>query len=202
MVTGTDIGAHNSEETQNPNENQQAQKLQNDNASASTVVKMTREEYERALQSETDKRVTEALKTAKKKWEKEYSERIEQEREEAARMSQLSEREKQELLLKKREEIILAKEREVSRQKLQLETVKILEERKLPVRFADWLIGEDADTTFNNIKTFEESFNAAVNEEIKRRLPPTVPRVGSGGINQTPSNAFDSMIRRAAGKKH
>lgn len=199
MVTGTGNGAPLSGANQNSGENQQGQPTAQ-TQSASEPVKMTKEEYERTLQSETDKRVTEALKTAKKKWEKEYSERIEQEREEAARMSQLSEREKQELLLKKREETLAIKERELSRQRLQLETIKILEERKLPVRFADWLIGEDGDSTFNNIKAFEESFNTAVNDEIKRRIPQTVPRVGSGS-NSNPGNAFDMMIRRAAGKK-
>lgn len=198
MVIGTESGAPLSGGIKKE-ENQQGQETAK-NVSASDQVTMTKEEYERTLQSETDKRVTEALKTAKKKWEKDYSERIEQEREEAARISQLSERERQELLLKKREEALANKERELSRQRLQLETIKILEERKLPVRFADWLIGEDGDTTFQNIKTFEEAFNAAVNDEIKRRIPQTVPRVGTG-FSSNPENAFDSMIRRAAGKK-
>jgi len=199
MVTGTGSGAPLSGSNPERGENQQGQQTAQ-TQSASEQVKMSKEEYERALQSETDKRVTEALKTAKKKWEKEFSERVEQEREEAARMSQLSERERQELLLKKREEILASKERELSRQRLQLETIKVLEERKLPVRFADWLIGEDGDTTFNNVKVFEEAFNTAVNEEIKRRIPQTIPRVGSG-VDSNPGNAFDSMIRRAAGKK-
>lgn len=199
MVTGTGNGAASTGSKPERGENQQGQQT-DQHQSAPEQVKMSKEEYERILQSETDKRVTEALKTAKKKWEKEFSERVEKEREEAARMSQLSERERQELLLKKREEILASKERELSRQRLQLETIKVLEERKLPVRFADWLIGEDGDTTFNNVKAFEEAFTEAVNEEIKRRIPQITPRVGSG-TNISPGNAFDSMIRRAAGRK-
>lgn len=199
MVTGTGNGAASTGSNPERGENQQGQQT-DQLQSAPEQVTMSKEEYERSLQSETDKRVTEALKTAKKKWEKEFSERVEREREEAARMSQLSERERQELLLKKREETLALKERELSRQRLQLETIKVLEERKLPVRFADWLIGEDGDTTFNNVKAFEEAFKEAVNDEIKRRIPQITPRVGSG-TNISPGNAFDSMIRRAAGRK-
>jgi hypothetical protein len=165
------------------------------------TITLNREEYERTIQSETDKRVTEALKTAKKKWEKDTLEKIERERKEAARISQLSEKERHEHLIKKREEELEKKERELSRKQLQLETVKILEERKLPVRFADWLLGEDADATFSNIKIFEEAFNESVNEEIKRRIPARTLKVGSSGDQeQNAQRVFDSMIRRAAGR--
>ena len=48
----------------------------------------THEELQTLLQSETDKRVTQALNTAKAKWEAEVGEKIETEKKEAAREPQ------------------------------------------------------------------------------------------------------------------
>ncbi len=197
MPEGTGDGATPGASAQDSN--QQGQ--QNSPSEPTTeMIKLSKEDYEKALQSEADKRVTEALKTAKTKWEKEYAKKIEQEREEAARMAQMSQQEKQDLLLKKREEELARKERELSRQSLQLETVKILEERKLPTGFSDWLIGTDTESTFENIKVFEAAFNEAVVEEVKNRLPRMTPRAGGAG-DSDPATAFGNMIRRAAGRQ-
>ena len=60
----------------------------------------TKDEVDKLLQSETDKRVTEALKTSRAKWESEYQEKLEKEKEEVERLSKLSAKEKEEELRK------------------------------------------------------------------------------------------------------
>ncbi len=178
--------------------NQQGQQNQDSNNKGKEVVQYSKEELDKLIQSEGDRRVSEALKTAKKKWETDYSARIEREREEAARISQMSEKERQEHLLKEREKELARKEQELTRKQLQLETIKILEERKLPTRFSKWLIGSDADSTFDNIKTFADEFNKAVEEELEHRMPRGTPRVGTTGQSNDPGRVFDTMIRDAA----
>ncbi len=171
-----------------------------ENQTSNEVISLSKEEFDKKLQAEADRRVTEALKTAKAKWEKEYNERLKQEKEEAARMSQLSEKEKQEMLLKKREEELAKKERMLHIQSLKLESIKILEEKKLPTSFVDWLIGNDADETYQNIQTFEKAFQEAVQEEVQRRLPKRIPKVGESK-QQNPAASFDAQIRAAAGRR-
>lgn len=181
--------------------NQQGQQDQDSNNKGKEVVQYSKEELDRLIQSEGDRRVSEALKTAKKKWETDYSARIEREREEAARISQMSEKERQEHLLKEREKELAKKEQELTRKQLQLETVKILEERKLPIVFSELLIGSDAESTFDNIKVFAEEWKEALEEELERRIPRKTPRVGTTGQSSDPGRMFDSMIRDAARRR-
>ncbi len=181
-------------------QNQQGHDPSNGQDNTAETISLSKEEFDKKLQSEADKRVTDALKTAKAKWEKEYNEKLEREKQEAAKMSQLSEKEKQEMLLKKREEEIAKKERTLHIQSLKLESIKILEEKKLPTSFVNWLIGEDADDTYKNIQTFEKAFQEAVQNEVQTRLPKRIPKVGEGK-KEHPGATFDSQIRKAAGRK-
>lgn len=190
-TSGTADGAG----TQNP----QGHDSSNDQGTTD-LISLTKEEFDKKLQAEADKRVTEALKTSKAKWEKEYNERLKHEKEEAARMSQLSEKEKSEVLLKKREEELEKKERMLHIQSLKLESIKILEEKKLPTSFVDWLIGTDADDTYQNIQSFEKAFQEAVQAEVQNRLPKRIPKVGESK-RQNPGASFDNQIRMAAGRK-
>lgn len=193
-MTETSGTADGAEEKQN----QQGHDSSNDQGTTEHIS-LTKEEFDKKLQAEADKRVTEALKTSKAKWEKEYNERLKREKEEAARMSQLSEKEKQEVLLKKREEELEKKERTLHVQSLKLESIKVLEEKKLPTSFVDWLIGADADDTYQNIQAFEKAFQDAVQAEVQHRLPKRVPKVGESK-RQNPGASFDNQIRQAAGR--
>jgi hypothetical protein len=107
----------------------------------------TSEELEKLLQSEADKRVTQAIKTAQEKWQKEYEAKLKAEREEAERLAKLSAEEKEKELLKKQQEEIEKRERAIAQRELELKTIGLLQEKKLPIEFKEYVLGEDEATT-------------------------------------------------------
>lgn len=143
---------------------------------------LTQEELEKKLQSEADRRVTEALKTAKSKWQEEYDAKLEKERKEAERLATLSAEEKEQEILKQKEEEIAQREQALRRKELQLDAIQILEEEKLPIKFVDMLLGQDAESTQANIKSFKKEWQRAIEEEMKER-------VSVGTYRRTPSSS-------------
>lgn len=133
------------------------------------VKTYTQEEVMALLQSETDKRVSQALKTQKKKYEKELS------------LSKLdgSEREKAEKdnRIAELEEQIAAFTIEKNRSELK----SVLSTRGLSAEFADIItINDDIEASQANIDKLDKLFKAAVKEEVEKRLAGKPPK-GSGG---------------------
>ena len=121
------------------------------------------------LQSETDKRVTQALNTQKKKYEKELS------------LSKLdgAEREKAEDKARITELEQMIAEMNVERNKSELKSV--LSSRGLSAEFADIInITDDIEASQNNIDKLDKLFKAAVKAEVEKRLAGNAPR-GNGG---------------------
>lgn len=156
-------------------ENTKDQNQQGQDKQDKKVLTLTEDEFNQRLQSETDKRVTEALKTSKQKWEKEVSEKIQKEREEAERLATMNEEERQKAIAAKREDELNKRESELRRKEMQLEAVKILDEKGLPVKFASTLIGQSADDTMTNISNFEKEWNAALDKKVADRLKSKTP---------------------------
>lgn len=150
-------------------------------------VEMTHEEYEAALQKEADRRVSQALK----KREAEFSKRLEKEkaeaRKEAEELAKLSEserakveKEKEEMRLTKEREELQKERAEFERERLHLQAEKELVTRSLPADFAPYILGEDADDTFERISTFEEKWQQALDAAIQDRLKSKSPKLGAG----------------------
>ncbi len=151
-------------ETENNNviENQQETKQE-------SVKTYTEEEVLKLVQSESDKRVTEALKTLQKKHDKEMS------------LSKLdgSEREKAEKdnRIAELEEKLAAFEIEKNRSELK----SVLASRGLSAEFADIIvINDDIEASQANIDKLDKLFKAAVTAEIEKRLAGNAPK-GNGG---------------------
>lgn len=133
-----------------------------------TVKTYTQEEVLALIQSESDKRVTAALKTQQKKYEKELS------------LSKLdgNEREKAEKDAEIAELRELVKQMNTERNKSELKTV--LSARGLSAEFADIVvIGDDIETAQANIDKLDKLFKAAVKAEIEKRLAGNTPK-GNG----------------------
>jgi hypothetical protein len=144
----------------------------------------TQEELEKLLQSEADKRVTGALKTAQEKWEADYEAKLETEKAEAEKLAKLSQAEKEKVLMEKQKNELSQKEKEIALREMKLESIKILNEQKLPIDFADLLTADDADTTKSNIDTFSKAFKDAVSTAVDERLKSgTIPKGGVGNID-------------------
>lgn len=140
----------------------------------------TKEEVEKLLQSESDRRVSEALKTAGVKWQAELESKLEQTRTEAERLAKLSAEEKKKEEDKKRAEELARKEHELTMRELQLKAVDELSQKKLPVQFAKLLLGSTAEETLEKISVFEKEFRDAVQEEVEIKLKGRTPQTSEG----------------------
>ena len=133
----------------------------------------TQEEVLALLQRETDKRVTEALKKAQKKHEKELSlSKLDgDEREKAEKDSRIAELEEK-----------LA-QFEIEKNKSELKSV--LASRGLSAEFADIIvINEDIEASQANIEKLDRLFKAAVTAEVEKRLAGNAPK-GNGSSATT-----------------
>lgn len=137
-------------------------------------ITYTQEEVEKLLQSEADKRVTAALKKQKESLMKE----IEKQREEDKRLAKLSaeERAKEELEIERKK--LAEQKASFERDKLELQVIKELSNEGLDASFSSFLMGKDADESFDNIKNFKKVFESAVEMAVKKELGGKPPRVG------------------------
>ena len=132
------------------------------------VKTYTQDEVLALIQSEADKRVSQALKTQQKKYEKQLSlSKLDgDEREKAEKDNRIAELEEQ-----------LAKF-EIERNKSELKSV--LASRGLSAEFADIInITDDIETSQANIDKLDKLFKAAVKAEVERRLAGNAPK-GNG----------------------
>lgn len=148
------------------------------------VKTYTQEEVMALLQSETDKRVTAALKTQQKKYEKQISlSKLDgDERAKAEKDNRIAELEEQ-----------LA-QFHIERNKSELKSV--LSSRGLSAEFADIVaISDDIEASQANIDKLDKLFKAAVKAEVEKRLAGSAPK-GNGGtpVEITKENAMKMNI--------
>lgn len=137
------------------------------NATENTEKTFTQEELEKILEK----------RLAREK--KNLAEKIEAERQEAEKLAKMSEREKQQALLDKREKALAEREAALEKANLLNETTKQLSSKNLPIEFADYLMAEDAENTFNRISEFESKWNAALEIAVNERLKGNAPASNS-----------------------
>lgn len=138
-------------------------------AQEETAKTYSQEEVLALLQSETDKRVTEALKKQQRKHEKELSlSKLDgSEREKAEKDNRIAELEEQ-----------LA-QFQIERNKSELKSV--LSSRGLSAEFADIInINDDIEASQANIDKLDKLFKSAVKAEVEKRLAGNAPK-GNGG---------------------
>lgn len=157
------------QEPQEPQESEQQEK-----------VTYTQEEFDRQLQSESDKRVTEALKTAKAKWESDYKDKLKKEKDEAARLAKMSAEDRAKEEFEKQKQDFETERKQFERDRLELQVKKNLNEQGLNESFSSFLIGEDADSSLANIKSFKGAWDKALSEAVKEKLKGEPPKANPG----------------------
>lgn len=138
----------------------------------STPKTYTQEEVDALLKSESDRRVTKALKTQQEKYDKQLklANLDENARNLAERDNTIAELQKQ-----------LA-DFNIERNKSEVKTV--LGNHGLPVAFADLIsVSDDMDETLTRVNTLEKVFKDAVAEEVKKRLGGATPTAGTKGTS-------------------
>lgn len=155
------------ENNTNVNINEQNENNEN-NKNNEGVKTYTQDEVLALLQSETDKRVSQALKTQQKKYEKQLSlSKLDgDERAKAEKDNRIAELEEQ-----------LA-QFQIERNKSELKSV--LSTRGLSAEFADIIaITDDIETSQANIDKLDKLFKAAVKAEVEKRLAGNAPKGNS-----------------------
>ena len=138
-------------------------------ATQEEVKTFTQEEVLKLIQAESDKRVTAALKTQQKKYEKQLSlSKLDDDaREKAEKDNRIAELEE------------MIAQMNVANNKSELKSV--LASRGLSAEFADIVtITDDIEASQANIDKLDKLFKAAVKAEVEKRLAGTTPK-GNGG---------------------
>jgi hypothetical protein len=163
------------------NENNVVQEVQTQETEVKTY---TQEEVMALLQSETDKRVTAALKTQQKKFDKQLS--LSKLDDEAREKAMKDER------IKELEDML--RDRDIANNKSELKSV--LSARGLSAEFADIItISEDIEESQAKIDVLDKLFKAAVKNEVERRLAAT------GGTPKGNSAVHDGTVTKEQFRK-
>ena len=163
------------------NMNNENLELENENVENEEKETYTKEELLALIQSESDRRVTQALDTQRKKYEKQLSlSKLDgEEREKAEKDSRIAELEEQLAAF------------QIEKNKSELKSV--LSSRGLSAEFADILsISDDIAASQANIDKLDKLFKAAVKAEVEKRLAGSTP---PGGKNS------DKEITKETAKK-
>lgn len=143
------------------------------------VKTFTQEELDKLLQAEGDKRTTQALATAKAKWEQEFQQKLESERTEAEKLARMSEAERLQAEFDKRVAEFESKQAEFQRAQLESQTIKELSQSGLPIEFANYLLASDAESIKTNIDTFKAQWVSAIEKAVDERLKGSTPQTSN-----------------------
>lgn len=146
------------------------------------VKTYTQEEVLELLQRESDKRVSQALKTQQKKYEKQLS------------LSKLDGEERAKA--EKDAEIAELREQlaqfQIERNRSELKSV--LSSRGLSAEFADIIaINDDIEASQANIDKLDKLFKAAVKAEVEKRLAGNAPKGNSGTTTEITKDSAKKM---------
>lgn len=127
-------------------------------------------------QSAFDRKVSQALTTAREKWERQHQKDLD----EATKVEKMDETQRKEYQLNKDRAALEAERAEFVRQRLQVSVGAELQKRGLSADFAPYLTGEDSESSQAAIDTFEglwkASLAAAVNDRMRSDIPPKDPK--------------------------
>jgi len=124
---------------------------------------------------------------------------LEQEKE-ALLKEKMTEEERIKYELEKQRRELFEKEAALKRQTVELEATNLLAAAQLPIQFKPFVLGEDVDDTKKRIEDFKKLWDAAVSEEVTKRMAAggrTPPSNGAGG---KAGFSMNDLIRGALGR--
>lgn len=157
----------------------------NKNEGQSEIKTYTEEEVQKLLQSETDKRVTAALKTQARKNEDKIKE--------AQKLAKMSADEQYAYELEQREKAIIEKEKELALAENKNVASKILSDKGISLDLVEFVIAEDAETMKANIDKLEKAFKKSVKSEVEKRIGSTTSKKNLGNPDTITKEQFNKM---------
>lgn len=162
----------------------------NTNVGAVTQAETTEKTYTQAeldaiVQSEADRRVTQALDKYRKKTESQLKE--------AEKLAAMDANQKYQYQLEQKEAELNEKARNLTLAENKIACNSILAEKNLPIQLSDLVLDVDAETMNSKISILEKSFKKAVQDEVEKRLTSTTPKNGIPTNNGITKNEFKKM---------
>lgn len=117
-------------------------------------------------QAEFDRRVQQALQTARTKWEALMDDKLS----EAEKLAKMTKEEKAQYMQQKREKELADREVSITRRELMAEAKNTLAEKGLPSDLAEVLDYKDAEACKKSLETVEKAFQKAVQAGVEERL--------------------------------
>lgn len=137
----------------------------------------------------SDKEVDEIINRKFAKWQKDQEEKIKEEK----RLSKLSADERAKEEAKKKDDEIARLQAEIDRNNLEKDTIDRLNQEGLPLEFKSFLMQKDAETTNEIIKSFKETYQKKVQEEVEKRFKGKTPQ---GSHEPTKGDVWQRVAER------
>lgn len=148
----------------------------------------TEKELQKLIQSESDKRVTQAIKTKEKEWEDDFKKRLETEKSEAVKLAEMNAQQKAEYERDQLKAKLDKLEKADTLHKMSKTARGILKDQDINID--DGLLGllvtTDAEETKTNVNNFVEMFKKAVDDVVNERVKGKTPKKST---NQTLNKA-------------
>lgn len=132
-------------------------------------------------QSAYDRKVSQALNTARQNWEKQQQTSLD----EAARLEKMTDAQRAEYKMKKERADFEAERAEFAKKQLQVSVGTELQKRGLSAEFAPYLTANDSDTSLENLNRFESAWNTALAAAVNGRMRSNPPK------DTNPGTPFD-----------
>lgn len=160
-------------------------KQDNVNIEEQDSVTMTKEEYAAALQAESDKRVTQALKTARAKWEAEVDTKIDSHLKDYEKKAQMTPEQLAQMEIDDKLRALEEKEKEYMRKTREVEIAQKLQEKNLSSVLTKFVYSDKMEEVEQNITTLEQLVLGMVNEQIEQRISSNKPKaVSAADLNK------------------
>lgn len=130
-------------------------------------------------QEDLNKIVAKELNKAKAKWENE--------KKEAERLAAMSAEERAREEFENEKKAFEQEKAELNKLKLVTQTGKELQAKEIPSDFAEWLVGNDAESTYARIKQFDKLWKKAIDNAVTARLAGNAPKVKENDGEKNPS---------------
>lgn len=157
------------------NENTNTNVNQNEGGSQEQTSKTyTQEEVDALIQSESDKRVSQALKTQKEKFDKKQSE--------AEKLAKMDETQRLTYQVEQLQAELAERDKQAAIADNLKQATQIFAERQLPVQFVDYVVSDDAESMLEAINKFDTQWKAAISDKVSQMIGQAggTPKGGNG----------------------
>lgn len=134
--------------------------------------------------------VSEAVKSLKEDWKKEFQSAMETEREENAKYASMSSEERAKAVMDKRQKDFENERQQYVSERAEFEAAKELAAQNLPVSFAKMVADPDKDVMAENIELFKSEYMKAIESGLSERLKGVAPK-----ISRERENNSDPFLR-------